>query len=402
MYEDNKKNNKNNEPPKHVSFSLDTLYEQSLSKKKNVTDRIQQYKNAQKEGQTEAPKQAIQTKPSIVAPEILFPSETVEERKKRERKERSQQRKEETNNSPAAQYAEQMLNNSSTPPDSSNLSEEDKARLQRQENRAKKIQHRHAQKVVFGANPDDRINRENARISTIIFELVCQLKMRDGIYHEDDMLDHLFDCTKELELNDPHVTFLPTEPTPEEGEDQLTTKEMLQLLTNSNTLYEKSIRKYIHFKDNNGLFDQNTGKVYLKLRLRLGKTLQQKTQARQYTRQIRDRWARKHRHEFKYSEVQQMNQYKIGFFSNISEGSNLIEIGNDFIKEVKKFIQVKITNADSEGNAAEVSVLRSLYSEDLKIVRSNLRGIDQEGNQFNAPVGWIIAGHTVANRKRSN
>ena len=26
-----------------------------------------------------------------------------------------------------------------------------------------------------------------------------------------------------------------------------------------------------------------------------------------------------------------MNQYKIGFFSSISEGSNLIEIGNDFI-----------------------------------------------------------------------
>ena len=205
--------------------------------------------------------------------------------------------------------------------------------------------------------------------------------MIDGIYHEDDTLDHLFDCTKELELNDPMVSFLPTESNPEEGEDYLSTQDMLHLLTNSKSIYEQSIQKYIHFKDNNRLFDPNTGKVYLKFRLHMGKTLQQKTQPRQYTRHIRDRWARKNNHEFKYSKVQQMNQYKIGFFSKLREGSNLIEIGNDFIKEAEKFIQTKISKADTEGNTAEISVLRSLYSGDFKIVRSNLRGIDQEGHQ---------------------
>lgn len=195
------------------------------------------------------------------------------------------------------------------------------------------MKHCQAQQIVFGSNPDERSIRAQARLSTIIYELVCQLVLQDRTYHKDDTLDHLYDCTKELELNNEKVTFLPVEKNLEEEEEQITTQSMLDLLKDSKSLYKNTIRKYIHFKDNNGLIDTNTGKVYLQLRLRLGTTVLNRQEARKYTCQIRDRWARKNNHEFKFLKVQQMNQYKIGFFSNLSKGSNVIEIGNDFIKE---------------------------------------------------------------------
>ena len=49
----------------------------------------------------------------------------------------------------------------------------------------------------------------------------------------------------------------------------------------------------------------------------------------------------------------------------------------------------------------EIKVLKSLWPEDFKLTRGNLRGIDRENNQYNTPVAWIIAGHSVANIGRA-
>ena len=58
-----------------------------MEKKRNVTDRIQQYKNASAECQTEEQKQACQSVQSPLLPEIICLSETAEERGKgKERK----------------------------------------------------------------------------------------------------------------------------------------------------------------------------------------------------------------------------------------------------------------------------------------------------------------------------
>ena len=314
---------KNNTRPdledKHVSF-FDQKYEEDMKQKGKISDRIQQFKAWEKHQTNMEATNNPNSYLSNLYPEIRLPSKPDEEGKNSERKERSKIRKEHTS---ILKNKLTQGNNTNNPPNLNDptLSEEDKARLQRQDMRDLKMKHCQSQQIVFGSGPNERSIRAQARLSTIIYEMVCQLVWREGTYHEDDTLDHLFDCTKELELNDDKVTFLPVEKTPEEEEQQLTTQNMLELLKDAKSLYETTIRKYIHFKDSNGLIDENTGKVYLKIRLRLGRPVINRTEARKYTRQIRDRWARKNKHEFKFSEVQQMNQYKIGFFSNISKGS---------------------------------------------------------------------------------
>ena len=124
---------------------------------------------------------------------------------------------------------------------------------------------------------------------------------------------------------------MPTTLIPEEGEDIIYQDQMTEILQNAPTIYDATIKKYFHYQDRTGIYDKNTGKVYMKVKLRLSKPLSNKHEARGYATPIFKQWARPGDHTIFHSDVQQMNQYKIGFFTNICKWSNYNELRTDFV-----------------------------------------------------------------------
>lgn len=55
---------------------------------------------------------------------------------------------------------------------------------------------------------------------------------------------------------------------------------MIEVLKITTTIYDTTIKKYFHYQDRKGIYDPNTGKVYMKVNLRLGKPLAKKTRSK--------------------------------------------------------------------------------------------------------------------------
>ena len=253
---------------------------------------------------------------------------------------------------------------------------------------------------IIGSTPEERKSRRSSQVLDIVFTVQFQLKRlpsnertRTRQWDESTLLAHFKSFYETAIRHDLNMGMCRAIDSPAIDDEIAYGKKMTEILNDStlNSFTDERVMKYVHVQNQNFLYDRNTGLVHTRIKIRAGRPVN-KDQVRLYSRPIFTDWAQGGGHRIFYDEMQQINQYKIGCFLNVSPSTNYEELASDFSQHVQDYIISERAKHLAAKDKDKWSEFQNVTSE-FRIFESRLWSRNKYGKLYEAPVGWIMAGN---------